>query len=89
MRIDRRTANPHIDVHVVSLDAQCWGFRMTGILRLPDVCKVTGLARSTVYRDTARGSFPRPVQLGPGSVGWLESEVQAWIDSRPRAARPT
>lgn len=30
------------------------------------------------------GRFPRRVQLGPGRVGWLESEVLAWLEERIR-----
>jgi predicted DNA-binding transcriptional regulator AlpA len=28
--------------------------------------------------------FPRPVQVSDGRVGWLESEIDEWIASRPR-----
>ena len=28
------------------------------------------------------GRFPRRVQLGPCRVGWVESEVLAWLDER-------
>ena len=31
------------------------------------------------------GLFPKRVQLGPGRVGWVESEVQAWLQERIRA----
>jgi hypothetical protein len=30
--------------------------------------------------------FPRPIALGPRSVGWIEEEVDAWIEAR-RARR--
>lgn len=49
------------------------------ILRLPEVEKRTGIARSTIYRHIDAGTFPQPVPLGTRHVGWLESEVQAWI----------
>ncbi|EKS2405588.1 AlpA family transcriptional regulator [Pseudomonas aeruginosa] len=52
------------------------------ILRLKTVIDCTGLARSTIYKYVAEGSFPRPVSLGDRSVGWLESEVQDWILAR-------
>lgn len=50
------------------------------ILRLKDVTSQTGLARSTVYKYIFAGSFPKPVPLGGRSVGWLESEIQTWIE---------
>lgn len=52
------------------------------ILRLPDVCRITGLCRSLVYELESNGSFPRRVPLGARSVGWVESEVQSWLAAR-------
>ena len=63
------------------------------VLRREEVERVTGLPRSTIYDYMAAGTFPKPIKLGARSVGWLESEVQAWQkariverDSRGRAA---
>lgn len=50
------------------------------ILRLKDVINHTGLARATIYKYVGEGSFPKPVPLGGRSVGWLESEIQTWIE---------
>lgn len=44
-----------------------------------------GLKRSAIYAMVARGDFPAPFKLGAKSVRWLESEVAAWMASRPRA----
>ncbi|ASM87294.1 TPA: AlpA family transcriptional regulator [Pseudomonas aeruginosa] len=52
------------------------------ILRMKTVIEITGLARSTVYKYVAEGIFPKPISLGGRSVGWLESEVHSWIQSR-------
>lgn len=52
------------------------------ILRLPAVLYATGLSRSTIYLRVAEGTFPRPVRLGGRSVGWLESEVEEWVQAR-------
>jgi prophage regulatory protein len=43
--------------------------------------------KSTLYRWIQNGDFPAPRRLGPGSVGWLESEINQWIRSRPRVDR--
>lgn len=32
-----------------------------------------------------KGGFPRPIKLGEHSVGWVEEEVIAWIESRIQA----
>jgi len=52
------------------------------ILRQPEIKQKTGQSRATVYRGIAAGTFPKPVKLGPGSVGWIESEVDQWIRDR-------
>ncbi|MCM0608385.1 MAG: AlpA family transcriptional regulator [Ideonella sp. WA131b] len=58
------------------------------ILRRPQVEQRTGLSRSTLYQYIQDGQFPRPVSLGARAVGWLESEVNAWIAARAKAVRP-
>lgn len=55
------------------------------ILRRPEVQKLVGLSRSSLYDRIASGDFPRPVKLGglnSRSVGWPESLVRKWIDDR-------
>jgi prophage regulatory protein len=56
------------------------------LMRRPAVQAATGLSRSGLYAAMARNDFPKPVQLGPQSVAWRLSEVQAWIASRERVA---
>jgi len=51
------------------------------ILRIRAVKDRCGLSRSTLYNRIASGEFPAPISLGARSVGWLESEVDAWIGS--------
>jgi prophage regulatory protein len=58
------------------------------IIRLPETSNRTGKKRSTIY-DTLNpksprydATFPKPVKLGARSIGFYESEVQAWIESR-------
>jgi prophage regulatory protein len=50
--------------------------------RLPKVVSNTGLSRSAIYARIADGSFPRQINLGGRAVGWLASDIQAWIKSR-------
>ena len=42
----------------------------------------TGLKRSAIYASIAEGKFPKQVPLGPGSVGWVEQEIDAWLTER-------
>jgi len=58
------------------------------ILRLREVISHVGLSRTTIYDYVSRGAFPAPIHLGGGkAIGWLESEVQQWIEQHA-AARP-
>lgn len=58
------------------------------MLRISDVKMRTGLSRSTIYDRLDQKSrrhdptFPKSVSLGLNSVGWIESEITNWIDSR-------
>ena len=52
------------------------------ILRLPTVKAITGLSRSTIYLRMSEGTFPEKISLGSRAVGWLETEVQDWLDER-------
>jgi len=40
---------------------------------------MVGLGTTKIYELIAEGRFPKPIKLSVRSVGWLESEVQAWI----------
>lgn len=55
---------------------------MSDVLRLPDVIRVTGLRRSSIYERVAAGTFPRPIRLSNRAVGWLSNEVRAWVHER-------
>lgn len=57
------------------------------ILRRKQVEDRVGLSCSTLYAGIAAGTFPKPIQLGAQSVGWLESEIDAWLRERVAASR--
>ena len=57
------------------------------ILRLPHVRRKTGLSRSTIYLRASLGEFPKPIHLGPRCVGWVEAEIDQWLNSRIQASR--
>lgn len=59
------------------------------ILRRKQVQELTGLSRSTIYLRVAQGTFPKAISLGPRAVGWLDSEVQAWLDNQIAQSRQT
>jgi prophage regulatory protein len=57
------------------------------ILRLPAVKTLTGLSRSTVYQKISLGEFPTSISLGARAIGWLESDIEAWIGDKVDASR--
>ncbi len=60
---------------------------MHTILRLPAVKTSTGLSRSTIYLRITQGTFPKPVNLGGRAVGWLEAEIQEWLQRQIEESR--
>lgn len=42
------------------------------------------MSKTQMYRLIAAGEFPKPVPIGRHRVGFLESEVDAWIEERSR-----
>ncbi|MEX0963780.1 MAG: AlpA family transcriptional regulator [Pseudohongiellaceae bacterium] len=54
----------------------------TTILRLPTVKARTGLSRSTIYLRISEDRFPRPISLGGRAVGWIEAEVNDWLNQQ-------
>lgn len=63
--------------------------RMTtqNIIRLPQVKQRTGLSRSTIYGLIKSGLFKAPISLGARAVGWLDSDVDEFIEERVKASR--
>lgn len=49
--------------------------------------KDTGLARSTIYKKIKENTFPKPILLGAKSVGWVENDIQEWIQQRINEAK--
>ena len=54
------------------------------LLRLPDVQKLTGLSRSSIYRLEAIGQFPKRVRLSERAVAWREEDLVKWSETRPQ-----
>jgi prophage regulatory protein len=61
------------------------------ILRRKQVEARTGLSRSSIYARLRQNpkrpgdydpTFPKPVSVGAKAVGWLEHEVDAWINKQ-------
>jgi prophage regulatory protein len=55
------------------------------ILRQPEVEAVTSLKRTSIWRLERAGDFPKRRKIAPGINGWLASEIDEWMRSRPLA----
>ena len=44
-------------------------------------------SRTTLWRWGREGNFPKPRKIGPNRIGYLESEVEKWVETRPYANR--
>jgi len=52
------------------------------ILREPTVVERTGLSSATLRRNVKAGRFPMAVRLSSQAIGWIEAEVDAWLQAR-------
>ena len=59
------------------------------IIRLPEVKNKTGLSRSTIYLGMSKGIFPKTISLSERAVGWLDSDIEQWLDKRIAASKVT
>ncbi|MFV0409487.1 MAG: helix-turn-helix transcriptional regulator [Paracoccus sp. (in: a-proteobacteria)] len=54
------------------------------LLRLPDVERMAGIKKSTIYAFMREGRFPPCVRITRRLSAWPESAVQAWVTERIR-----
>lgn len=59
------------------------------VLRHQQVCEKLQVSSAKLFAMCAEGVFPKPFTIVPGgrAVGWLASDVDAWILSRRQAGR--
>lgn len=56
------------------------------IIRMDELSKRMGLAKSTLYQMIAGGKFPKPFSINGGkAAGWLTSTVDRWLEERAAA----
>ena len=56
-------------------------------IRQPAVEDRSGLCGSTIWQRISEGTFPKPIKLGVQAVGWIESEIDEWMDQMIEASR--
>lgn len=52
------------------------------LLPIDEVCKLTGLQKTSIYRLQKLKQFPGSVKLGAKCVRWPESRVLSWVQAR-------
>jgi prophage regulatory protein len=58
------------------------------LIRIDNVCGITGLSVPTIYRLISKDGFPRPLKITATARAWKLSEITAWVDSRERGNTP-
>ncbi|MBW2631261.1 MAG: AlpA family transcriptional regulator [Deltaproteobacteria bacterium] len=58
---------------------------MTRVIRKPELLSRVPLSDPTIWRLEKAGRFPKRLQLGGNSVGWIEEEIEAWLAERMAA----
>lgn len=56
-------------------------------IRIKEVVQKISLSQSTIYAMIAKGAFPKPFELTPGRVAWIEEDVDDWLATRAGRAR--
>lgn len=53
---------------------------MLRVMRIQDVCDKIALSRTSLWRLCKSADFPQPIQLGGRVAGFLEHEIDAWLE---------
>ena len=52
---------------------------MGNFLRIKDVMKMTGIAKSTIWLWVSEGKFPKPIKLSPRITVWDSDKIEEWM----------
>ena len=85
----RKHSHLDLEAYLISLEGKPGAALLAAsvqdvLVRISDVCAITGLSVPTIYRLMGRNRFPRPVKITNAARAWKLSEITAWVDSRPR-----
>lgn len=54
------------------------------LVSLRTTIKLVSASRSSIYRWIHANSFPAPVRIGERAIAFKLSELEKWVESRPR-----
>lgn len=57
------------------------------LIKIAEVRRITSMSTTYIYEHMLDNTFPKQVRLGPRSVAWVKSEVQAWAQERINESR--
>jgi prophage regulatory protein len=49
-------------------------------IRMPEVVRMVGMSKGTIYKYVHKGEFPSPVYFGSRLTLWSERGIQEWMD---------
>lgn len=61
---------------------------MKNIIRPKHLCEILSVSRTTLWRMENEGELPARKQISKRNVGWLESDIEKWLQKRPNAKAP-
>ena len=51
------------------------------LLRVEEVLEIGRISKSVLYVMVKEAGFPRQVRIGKRAVGWLQGDIEAWLES--------
>ena len=51
-------------------------------IRAQELATMLAVHRTTLWRWVHDGHLPRPVKLGPNTVAWESTQIDAWLAAR-------
>lgn len=55
------------------------------IIRVRQLAEILSVNPVTIWRMEKRGELPPRKKISNRCVGWLESDIREWLESRPNA----
>ncbi len=52
------------------------------VIRTVELANILGVSKQTLWRMEKRGDLPRKVSISERAVGWLKSDIEAWLESK-------
>ena len=71
--------------NVIEIDAAHKSILGFKILRPAEVENILGISHSTLYRWIDAGHLPKPLELGPNTVGWRYQVIADFLSAKEAA----